>query len=160
MCVPLCSHWVGWMGHQEDTHPMQPFSLLACNDRSPQERNKSFLPLAFNTFCCSSLQSKEQHCVCILSCSNIKAESYFSGRRKTESDAQPLHPATLQLRFFLLQVLPTFVVGEFVFMALSLILLIHAIKQVMRIRRNHGSRADSGRRITRLHGECIVTPAN
>ena len=29
-----------------------------------------------------------------------------------------------------LQVLPTFVVGEFVFMVLSLILLIHAIKQV------------------------------
>ena len=30
----------------------------------------------------------------------------------------------------MLQVLPTFVVGEFVFMLLSLILLIHAIKQV------------------------------
>ena len=34
-----------------------------------------------------------------------------------------------------LQVLPTFVVGEFVFMLLSLITLIHAVKQVMRIQR-------------------------
>ena len=48
-----------------------------------------------------------------------------------------------------LQVLPTFVVGEFVFMLLSLILLIHAIKQVMPMRmRNHGKRRTNG--ITRL----------
>ena len=44
---------------------------------------------------------------------------------------------SLQWMFFAveLQVLPTFVVGEFVFMLLSLITLIHAVKQVMRIQR-------------------------